>query len=96
MKKRIFYFAVPISVFIIGFITLDILLGSLYSPSVKYYRKPHDYYHHDLVPNVSNVSNVYLICNILFILRWIKKITYSFYNLNFYKIPLIEFLLLII
>lgn len=55
MKKRIFYFAVPISVFIIGFITLDIFFGALYSPSVKYYRKPHDYYHHDLVPNVSNV-----------------------------------------
>ena len=55
MKKRIFYFAVPISVFIIGFITLDIFFGALYLPDVRHYRKPHEYYHHDLIPNVSNI-----------------------------------------
>ena len=55
MKKRIFYFAVPISVFIIGFITLDIFFGALFLPDVRHYRKPHEYYHHDLVPNVSNI-----------------------------------------
>ena len=54
-KKRVFYIAVPITVFIIVFIALDILLGSLYLPDVRHYRKPHDYYHHDLVPNVSNI-----------------------------------------
>ena len=54
-KKRIFYIIVPITVFIIVFIALDILLGSLYLPDVRHYRKPHDYYHHDLVPNVSNI-----------------------------------------
>ena len=54
-KKRVFYIAVPITVFIIVFIALDIFLGSLYLPDVRHYRKPHDYYHHDLVPNVSNI-----------------------------------------
>jgi len=54
-RKRIFYIIVPTSVFIIAFIALDILLGSLYLPDVRHYRKPHDYYHHDLVPNISNI-----------------------------------------
>ena len=54
-KKRIFYIIVPITVFIIAFIALDILLGSLYLPDVRHYRKPHEYYHHGLVSNVSNV-----------------------------------------
>lgn len=54
-KKRIFYIIVPITVFIIVFIALDILLGSLYLPDVRHYRKPHEYYHHGLVSNVSNV-----------------------------------------
>ena len=54
-KKRVFYIAVPITVFIIAFVALDILLGSLYFSDVRHYRKPHDYYHHDLVPNVSNI-----------------------------------------
>ena len=54
-KKRIFYIIVPITVFIIAFIALDILLGTLYLPDVRHYRKPHEYYHHGLVSNVSNV-----------------------------------------
>ena len=54
-KKRIFYIIVPTTVFIITFIALDILLGLLYLQEVRHYRKPHDYYHHDLVPNVSNI-----------------------------------------
>ena len=54
-RRRIFYIIVPITVFIIVFIALDILLGSLYLPDVRHYRKPHEYYHHGLVSNVSNV-----------------------------------------
>ena len=34
---------------------MDILIGSLYLPEVRRYRQPHEYYHHSLVPNVSNV-----------------------------------------
>ena len=55
MKKRIFYILVPITTFILVFVILDILIGSLYLPEVRRYRQPHEYYHHSLVPNVSNV-----------------------------------------
>ena len=52
---NVFKIIIPVITFLIGFIILDILLGFFYSPNVSHYRKPHDYYHHDLVPNVSNI-----------------------------------------
>ena len=56
MKKKNKNLYLTIFTFLASFIIIDFLLGVFYTPRVDHYRQPHDFYHHELVPNLSNLT----------------------------------------